>query len=290
MITDPNATTHTFASTVIAWQKQHGRHTLPWQNTRNAYLIWLSEIMLQQTQVTTVIPYYQRFIARFPTVEALATASSDAVMAHWSGLGYYARARNLQRCAQIVMADYAGIFPADPAQLAALPGIGRSTAAAIAVFAYGTRAAIMDGNVKRVFCRVWGIDGYPGEKKIEQILWEYANAALPQTEIEAYTQGLMDLGATLCTRQKPLCSACPLASRCVALASNRVLELPTRKLPKKRPEKHTTLLLLTENNQVLLVQRPPSGIWGGLLSLPELEMSRNNLQNSAENIENKPKK
>ncbi len=260
-----------FSATVIHWQKQHGRHTLPWQNTRDAYRIWLSEIMLQQTQVAAVIPYYQRFLARFPDVATLASAPSEEVMAHWSGLGYYTRARNLHRCAQRVVEEHGGVFPSDPTLLADLPGIGRSTAAAIAAFAYGTRAAILDGNVKRVFCRVFGIDGFPGAKPVEDGLWQRATALLPEQEMEAYTQGLMDLGATLCTRSNPSCDTCPLAQRCVALASGRVHLLPVRKPKKAVPEKNTVMLIVTEGDQVLLEQRPDNGIWGGLLSLPEID-------------------
>lgn len=259
-----------FSEAVICWQKQHGRHALPWQNTRDAYRIWLSEIMLQQTQVSAVIPYYQRFLVRFPDVASLAAAPSEDVMAHWSGLGYYTRARNLHRCAQRVMAEHGGVFPSDPELLADLPGIGRSTAAAIAAFAYGTRAAILDGNVKRVFCRVFGIEGFPGAKPVEDKLWQRAIALLPQRDVEAYTQGLMDLGATLCTRSSPSCRTCPLAQRCVALASARVHLLPARKPKKSVPEKGTTMMVITDGDEVLLEQRPDSGIWGGLLSLPEV--------------------
>ncbi|MES2739493.1 MAG: A/G-specific adenine glycosylase [Pseudomonadota bacterium] len=260
-----------FSAAVIAWQKQHGRHVLPWQNTRDAYLIWLSEIMLQQTQVAAVLEYYARFLRRFPTLRELAAAPVEEVMAQWSGLGYYTRARNLHKCAQTVVARYDGVFPTDPALLAELPGIGRSTAAAIAAFSGGVRAAIMDGNVKRVFARVFGIDAYPGEKRVEQALWLRAEALLPDTGIEAYTQGLMDLGATLCTRSSPDCPRCPLATRCVALATDRVKELPVRKPKKTSPEKHATMLVLIDRGQVLLELRPASGIWGGLLSLPELD-------------------
>jgi A/G-specific adenine glycosylase len=259
-----------FSAAVIAWQKQHGRHALPWQGTRDPYRIWLSEIMLQQTQVAAVIPYYQRFLERFPDLPTLAAAPAEQVMAHWSGLGYYSRARNLHQCAQRLMAEHGGIFPDDPVMLAQLPGIGRSTAAAIAAFSYGARAAILDGNVKRVFARVFGIDGYPGAKPIEDQLWRRAEALLPAQGIESYTQGLMDLGATLCSRSKPSCSTCPLASRCVALATQRVHELPQRKPKKVLHEKQTAMLLVFDRNQVLLEQRPASGIWGGLLSLPEL--------------------
>ena len=260
-----------FSSSVIAWQQQHGRHALPWQNTRDAYLIWLSEIMLQQTQVAAVLAYYVRFLTRFPTLRELALAPVEEVMAQWSGLGYYTRARNLHRCAQRVVAEYDGVFPADPVLLAELPGIGRSTAAAISAFSSGTRAAILDGNVKRVFARVFGIDAYPGLKLVEQGLWRRAEALLPQQGIESYTQGLMDLGATLCSRSKPACQRCPLQGRCVAYATDRVHELPVRKPKKTKPEKHATMLVIIDHGQVLLEQRPGIGIWGGLLSLPELD-------------------
>ncbi|MEO8407160.1 MAG: A/G-specific adenine glycosylase, partial [Oxalobacteraceae bacterium] len=260
-----------FSASVIAWQKKHGRHVLPWQNTRDAYRIWLSEIMLQQTQVAAVIPYYDRFLIRFPDVFSLAAAPLDAVMSHWSGLGYYSRARNLHRCAQRVVAEYCGVFPADPALLAELPGIGRSTAAAIAAFSQGVRAAILDANVKRVLTRVFGIEGYPGAKQVEDALWLRAQALLPHEGIEAYTQGLMDLGATLCTRSKPACGRCPLMPRCTAHASDRVELLPMRKSKPAVPHKQTAMLVIVDNGQVLLQQRPDSGIWGGLLSLPEVD-------------------
>jgi A/G-specific adenine glycosylase len=260
----------TFSEAVIRWQKQHGRHALPWQNTRDAYRIWLSEIMLQQTQVAAVIPYYQRFLERFPDVGTLAEAPVEEIMAHWSGLGYYSRARNLHRCAQRICTDYGGAFPADPDLLAQLPGIGRSTAAAIAAFSYGTRAAILDGNVKRVFCRIFGVEGYPGEKKIETALWRHADALLPDRDVEAYTQGLMDLGATLCTRSNPSCTRCPMMQRCKAFETDRTKHLPAKKPKKTIPVKHTAMLIMIDHNQVLLEQRPPAGIWGGLLSLPEV--------------------
>ena len=259
-----------FADALIDWQKQHGRHQLPWQGTRDAYRIWLSEIMLQQTQVATVIPYYARFLDSFPDVAALAAAPTETVMAHWSGLGYYTRARNLHRCAQQVVANHAGKFPSDPETLASLPGIGKSTAAAIAAFAYGARAAILDGNVKRVFCRVFGVEGFPGQAAVEKHLWQRAEAMLPAREIEAYTQGLMDLGATLCTRTRPACDRCPMQSRCIAHASGRTSELPARKPKKAIPEKSTVMLVVVHEGEILMEQRPPEGIWGGLLSLPEL--------------------
>lgn len=259
-----------FSAAVIAWQKQHGRHALPWQNTRDPYRVWLSEIMLQQTQVAAVVPYYLRFLERFPNVQSLAQASQDEVMGYWSGLGYYSRARNLHRCAQLVVAQYGGAFPQDPALLAELPGIGRSTAAAIAAFSFGVRAAILDGNVKRVFCRVFGVEGFPGTKAIETQLWERAQALMPEQGVEAYTQGLMDLGATVCTRTRPACPRCPLAARCVALATDRTSVLPTPRPAKTVPVRHTAMLVIECDRHVLLEPRPDSGIWGGLLSLPEM--------------------
>ncbi|MGW8390163.1 A/G-specific adenine glycosylase [Pseudoduganella sp. HUAS MS19] len=259
-----------FSAALIAWQKQHGRHDLPWQNTRDAYLVWLSEIMLQQTQVSAVLAYYARFLERFPTLAALAAAPVEDVMAQWAGLGYYSRARNLHKCAQRVVAEYGGVFPADPALLAELPGIGRSTAAAIAAFSAGRRAAIMDGNVKRVFARVFGIDTFPGERKTEEAMWARAEALAPAEDIEAYTQGLMDMGATLCTRSSPSCERCPMQARCVAYATGRTAELPVRKPKKATPEKSAHMLLLVDRGQVLVEQRAATGIWGGLLSLPEL--------------------
>ena len=261
----------TFSQAVIDWQRVHGRHALPWQNTTDAYRIWLSEIMLQQTQVAAVLGYYARFLARFPDVVTLANAPAEDVMAHWAGLGYYTRARNLHACAKRVAHEYDGVFPGDPALLADLPGIGRSTAAAIAAFSGGFRAAIMDGNVKRVFARVFGIDQYPGEKRVEDALWRRADALLPATGIEAYTQGLMDLGATLCTRSRPACERCPLQDRCIAYATGRTDELPIRKPKKTVPEKHTQLLVILDEGQVLLHQRVATGIWGGLVSLPEFD-------------------
>ncbi|VVD82786.1 Adenine DNA glycosylase [Pandoraea eparura] len=260
----------TFAERLIAWQAEHGRHDLPWQNTRDAYRIWLSEIMLQQTQVATVIPYYTRFLERFPDVAALAGAAQDDVMALWSGLGYYSRARNLHRCAQVVVAEHGGRFPSDPEALASLPGIGRSTAAAIAAFAYDAHAAILDGNVKRVLARVFGIEGFPGTPKIEREMWTLAETLLPERDLPAYTQGMMDLGATLCGRGKPRCGECPFDSDCVAHATGRERTLPTSKPKKAQPERYVDVLVIGAGERVLFERRPDSGIWGGLWSLPEL--------------------
>ena len=249
-----------------------GRHDLPWQNTRDPYRIWLSEIMLQQTQVATVIPYYQRFLGSFPDVATLAAAPIERVIEHWAGLGYYARARNLHRCAQTVMTKHDGLFPNSAAALAELPGIGRSTAAAIAAFAFGRQAAILDGNVKRVLCRHFGIEGFPGSAAVEHQLWALAEQLLPETSIEAYTQGLMDLGATRCTRSRPLCDACPLAAACVAKRDNRQADLPTARPRPAVPERTSCFVLISDGRRLLLERRPPSGLWGGLLVPPEGEV------------------
>ena len=258
-----------FAQRLIAWQKEAGRHDLPWQQSRDPYRVWLSEIMLQQTQVATVIGYYERFLAHFPDVRALAAAPLDAVIQQWAGLGYYARARNLHRCARQVVDQHSGQFPADPAVLAELPGIGRSTAAAIAAFAFGRRAAILDGNVKRVFCRHFGIEGFPGQASVDRVLWQLAEEQLPARDIEAYTQGLMDLGATVCTRRRPQCGACPLQASCVAARDARQDELPSPRPRKVLPERRATFLLISDGKNLLLERRPQAGIWGGLLVPPE---------------------
>lgn len=273
-----------FAPRIVAWQRQHGRHDLPWQNTRDPYRIWLSEIMLQQTQVATVIPYYERFLQRFPDVAALAAAAQEDVMPYWAGLGYYARARNLHRCAQEIARDWNGRFPPSAEAIATLPGIGRSTAAAIAAFAYGERSPILDGNVKRVFTRHFGIAGDPARREIEQRLWALADAqveAAPGLDMAAYTQGLMDLGATLCTRGKPACERCPVADTCVARREGRQAELPTPKARKAIPERETAMLVLQHQGAFLLQQRPEPGIWGGLWSLPEFDAAGDPLAASA---------
>jgi A/G-specific adenine glycosylase len=259
-----------FAARLIRWHKRHGRHDLPWQNTTDPYRVWLSEIMLQQTQVATVIPYYLRFLERFPQLADLAAAPVGEVMALWSGLGYYARARNLHACAQAVMAQHGGKFPHDPVVIAQLPGIGRSTANSIATFCLGAHAPILDGNVKRVLCRTFGIEGFPGSGMVEKRLWTLATELMPQRHGGIYNQAQMDLGATLCTRGKPRCEACPLADICVARATGRTAELPAAKPRRAIPLRHATLLILQDGNRVLLETRPPAGIWGGLLSLPEL--------------------
>ncbi|MDS1140319.1 A/G-specific adenine glycosylase [Pusillimonas sp. SM2304] len=261
-----------FAGTITAWQKQHGRHHLPWQDTRDPYRIWLSEIMLQQTQVATVIGYYQRFLSRFPDIASLAAASQDEVMPYWAGLGYYARARNLHRCAQVICADWGGRFPGNADDIATLPGIGRSTAAAIAAFAYGERGPIMDGNVKRVFTRYFGIEGITSERATEQALWRTAEAVLDAApdslDMVAYTQGLMDLGSQCCTRSRPDCLLCPLQDRCYARAHGRQHELPTPRKKKASPERHCRMLVAHCGGHILLEQQASPGIWGGLWSLP----------------------
>ncbi|MCK9201575.1 MAG: A/G-specific adenine glycosylase [Gallionella sp.] len=293
-----------FSSRLIRWQRKHGRHDLPWQG-QDAYRVWLSEIMLQQTQVATVIPYYQRFVASFPTVAALAAATEDEVLAHWSGLGYYARGRNLHKAARIVVEKFNGEFPRKLEDLLELPGIGRSTAAAICALAYHERRAILDGNVKRVLARWCGIEGWAGNKKVEEQLWQQAESLLPReknavipaqagiqsidqtglplsrerrpedsssaSNIATYTQSLMDIGATVCTRGKPKCSECPVNADCVALNSNRIAELPAPRPKKAVPERHATFLLLMHGSDILLEKRPGSGIWGGLWCPPQID-------------------
>jgi A/G-specific adenine glycosylase len=227
--------------------------------------------MLQQTQVATVIPYYQRFTSSFPTIAALAAVTEEQVLAHWSGLGYYARGRNLHRAARIIVEKYRGEFPREFNDIVDLPGIGRSTAAAICALAYHERRAILDGNVKRVLARYCGITGWAGDKKVEMQLWQQAEALLPQHDIAAYIQAQMDLGATLCTRSKPKCGECPVRNDCVAYQSGRVSELPTPRPRKAVPERHTTFLLLMYGNDILLEKRPGSGIWGGLWCPPQFD-------------------
>jgi len=261
-----------FARRIVAWQRDHGRHDLPWQRSRDPYAIWVSEVMLQQTQVTAVIPYYLRFLERFPDIAALAAAPLDDVMRLWSGLGYYSRARNLHGAACVMSERHAAEFPRAVEDIAALPGIGRSTAAAIAALAFGERRAILDGNVKRVLCRYFGIEGDPATSAVERRLWSIAEALAPARDIEIYTQGLMDLGATVCIRRGAKCDACPVRPGCEALRSGRVDELPAPRVRKTLPERTTAMLLLLHKGEILLEKRPPTGIWGGLWSLPEAEI------------------
>ena len=265
-----------FAARIVAWQRAHGRRDLPWQG-RDAYRIWLSEVMLQQTQVATVLPYYARFVEAFPTVDALAAAPLARVLACWSGLGYYRRAHHLHAAARRVVERHQGRFPTDAATLATFPGVGRSTAAAIAAFAGGERGAILDGNVKRVLARHRGVEGWPGAPQVAAALWRSAEALLPAAAdcardaaaIGDYTQGMMDLGATICTRAAPRCGACPVGDDCIARREERVAALPSPRPRKVLPRREVTMLMLERDGALLLEQRPPVGIWSGLWSFPE---------------------
>ncbi|MDC8785811.1 A/G-specific adenine glycosylase [Paucibacter sp. hw1] len=258
-----------FAPLLVAWQRRHGRHTLPWQNTRDPYRVWLSEIMLQQTQVATVLAYYQRFLARFPTVTDLAAASLDEVLTLWAGLGYYSRARNLHACAQAVAQLHGGQFPHSALQLQTLPGIGRSTAAAIAAFCFGERVAILDGNVKRVLTRLLAFDGDLARSAEEKKLWLLATELLPQQpDMVAYTQGLMDMGATVCTPRAPQCPACPVSALCRGRETGEPTLFPVKTRKLKRSQRENWWLWLEHEGQVLLQQRPATGVWAGLWSLP----------------------
>lgn len=267
-----------FAARLVHWQKTQGRHGLPWQGSRDAYRIWLSEIMLQQTQVATVLRYYAPFLQRFPTVAHLAGASLDDVLAAWSGLGYYSRARNLHACAQEVVRQHAGVFPQDAEVLERLPGIGRSTAAAVAVFSAGQHRAILDGNVKRVLCRHRAFGGDLSRGQPLQQLWSLAQSLLPSAEIEAYTQGLMDLGATVCTSRQPACGRCPVGADCCARVEGRMQDYPLKLRRQQRSRRDSVVLLAiarpahqTQGPRVLIGKRPPRGIWAGLWCLPLLE-------------------
>jgi A/G-specific adenine glycosylase len=253
-----------FAAKLVRWQRRHGRHDLPWQGTTDPYRIWLSEVMLQQTQVSTVIPYYGRFLEKYPTVQALAAASEEEVLEVWSGLGYYARGRNLHKAARVI-AEHG--FPRTAETIAGLPGVGRSTAAAIAAFAYGERAAILDGNVKRVLARVFLIAD-------KDALWEQAERLLPKREIERYTQALMDLGATICMRANPRCDACPVADDCKARKRGRIATFPPPRERREVPQREATWLVLRRDGAVLVERRPSPGIWGGLWCFPELSGKR----------------
>jgi A/G-specific adenine glycosylase len=262
-----------FAVRVVAWQKIHGRHTLPWQNTQDPYRVWLSEIMLQQTQVSTVLEYFARFLDRFPDVAALAAASQDDVMALWSGLGYYSRARNMHHCAQVVVSEHGGQFPRTAELLQTLPGIGRSTAAAIAAFCHGERVAILDGNVKRVLTRVLGFDGDLASSANERALWDQATQLLPVTAVKTsmprYTQGLMDLGATVCLSRNPSCLICPVHELCIGYHSGQPERFPVKTRKLKRSAQSIWLLWAeTAQGAVWLSKRPTPGVWAGLYCLP----------------------
>lgn len=261
-----------FADALLTWFDVNGRHDLPWQHPRTAYRVWLSEIMLQQTQVSVAAPYFLRFVDALPDLAALAAAPQDTVLALWSGLGYYARARNLHAAARLCAARHDGELPRDFDALCALPGIGRSTAGAILAQAWGERFAILDGNVRRVLCRVNGVDGWPGTPAVQKTLWTLAEAQLPHARLADYTQAQMDFGATLCTRRNPACVQCPLQARCVARLQGRVDELPFAKPSKPVPQREAIIIFATDHaRRVLLQRRPPTGVWASLWSLPQAE-------------------
>ena len=260
-----------FAPVVVRWQRQHGRHDLPWQRSRDPYRVWLSEVMLQQTQVSTVLRYFDAFTARFADVESLAAAPIDDVLAAWSGLGYYSRARNLWRCAQAVVERFGGCFPTDAATLATLPGIGRSTAAAIAAFCFGERAAILDGNVKRVLARAFGFAGDLSRAAEERRLWSLATDLLPSRGIDRYTQGLMDLGATVCTSRSPRCGACPLSAGCAARLEGDPQRYPVKTRATRRRRRESAWLWVEHAGRLWIERRPERGVWGGLWCLPTFD-------------------
>jgi len=255
---------------LLKWWDKHGRHDLPWQHNPTAYRVWVSEIMLQQTQVATVINYYQRFMETFPDVGSLAAAHADDVLHLWTGLGYYSRARNLHKAAQLTVAEHDGELPGEFDALVALPGIGRSTAGAILSLSADKRFPILDGNAKRVLARVFAVDGWPGKTSVANELWQIADDCTPAKRVGNYTQAIMDLGASLCSRTKPKCERCPLSVMCEAFIAGRIAEIPGKKPKKDKPQKSAILAMLTiDNNSVLLERRPPTGIWGGLYSFPE---------------------
>jgi A/G-specific adenine glycosylase len=271
-----------FAERLLAWFSVHGRHSLPWQLNPTPYRVWISEVMLQQTQVATVIPYYARFMARFPDIESLAAAELDEVLHLWTGLGYYARARNLQACAKMLVLQYGGAFPTQIEQMMALPGIGRSTAGAILALSRDERHAILDGNVKRVLSRIFGIAGDPGSKAVLADLWRQSEACTPTEGVAAYTRAIMDLGATLCTRTRPACTVCPMNAGCVAALEGRQAEVPGRKRKLIRPSREATLLIAqtgsNDSSAVLVERRPALGLWGGLWSPPQFESARDAIE------------
>ena len=263
------------AKPLLEWARVHGRHNLPWQQPATPYRVWISEIMLQQTQVNTVVPYFERFMERFPDLAALANATLEDVLALWSGLGYYARARNLHRAALMCCEQHDGHLPGSLDALTTLPGIGRSTAGAIMALGFGERAPILDGNVKRVLARYHAIEGWPGKTAVLRTLWDRAERETPDEEVAAYTQAIMDLGATLCTRTRPACDLCPLAAQCAARLQGNQTGYPAPKPRRARPRREATFAWVEADGLVLFEQRPPSGIWGGLLCLPEIPASQN---------------
>jgi A/G-specific adenine glycosylase len=264
-----------FAERLLAWFEIHGRHDLPWQRNPTPYRVWISEIMLQQTQVATVLPYYEHFMGRFPDVESLAAAPLDEVLHLWTGLGYYARARNLRACAQTLVAHHGREFPSDLEAMKALPGIGRSTAGAILALSRGQRHSILDGNVKRVLARVFGIAGDPSSTAVLAALWAQSEACTPTLKVGAYTQAIMDLGATVCSRARPACTVCPMSTDCVAALEGRQAELPGLKQRRMRGSREATLLIAETGSEgsvaVLVERRPMAGVWGGLWSPPQFE-------------------
>ncbi|HHJ38133.1 MAG: hypothetical protein AXA67_03320 [Methylothermaceae bacteria B42] len=279
-----------FQTILLDWYDKNGRKGLPWQHNPTPYRVWVSEIMLQQTQVATVIPYYLRFMDAFPEVQSLASADLDEVLPLWAGLGYYTRARNLHRAAQKIVADFDGRFPETPEQLSTLPGIGHSTAGAIINLAFNRPAPMLDGNVKRLWTRLHGIETWPGESTTEKQLWQLSEIYLPPTRCREYTQALMDFGATLCTRTGPQCDPCPLKDHCLAFKSGKVASIPAKKPTSLKPIKKSYWLVLHNNqNHFFLIKRPPSGIWGGLWAFPQWE-SRHALENHCQNTGIDPKK
>lgn len=261
----------TFSKQVVDWYHKQGRKHLPWQQNKTPYRVWISEIMLQQTQVATVIPYYQRFMESFPSITDLANASEDTVLHHWTGLGYYARARNLHKAAKIMADTYKGEFPTTLDEVVALPGIGRSTAGAILSLALNKHHPILDGNVKRVLARCYTVDGYNGQAKYEKALWPITEVLTPKKSVAQFNQAMMDLGAMICTRSKPKCGECPLESGCLANSLNEQANYPQKKPKKVTPEKSTIMLIPRVSNKVLMEKRPPSGIWGGLWCFLEVQ-------------------
>ncbi len=268
-MTGPGPDRASFGPRALAWHAVAGRQGLPWQRDRSAYRVWVSEVMLQQTQVATVAPYFERFVERFPDVQALADAPLDVVLHHWSGLGYYARARNLHRAAVIIRDEHDGEFPRDFATVVELPGVGRSTAGAILALAFGERHPILDGNVKRVLARWGAVEGFPGATRVANALWDLSDEVTPPAHAANFTQAIMDLGATLCTRANPACDRCPVAGDCAARLQDRIADFPGARPVRARPQREVVWLVLRRHESVLLEQRPPAGIWGGLWGFPE---------------------
>lgn len=280
---------NSFSERVLVWAKQHGRKQLPWQKQRSPYRVWVSEIMLQQTQVDTVIPYFEKFMQRFPSIDVLANAEQDEVLHYWSGLGYYARARNLHKAAQIIRDQYASEFPLEIEWVMELPGIGQSTAGAILSLSHNQTHTILDGNVKRVLARHCAIEGWPGATKVEKQLWSIAQQRTPTSNNAQYTQAMMDLGATCCTRSKPKCEICPVSSDCLAHINGVQHELPHSKPKKQIPERSTFMLILENHQQQLLMQRRPNhGVWGGLWSFPEFETKQQGIDWCLRTFHKKP--